>query len=172
MPVILFRSTCKRDACTVYVRAVFPFGSSIVLVVCLCLLKLNAPYPHALVVRGNNATAPVDPRLDVTRRIRQRVAKKRPLEQELFVEYAEVLGMKPDADLARKLMQAWDEVRVCLLACTRSHELTGGPCSICWCILGVLAFQVQVGSVIDLEITIVPDICASLLRVLFLKFSF
>lgn len=62
--------------------------------------------------RETNAVAPTDPRLDITRRIKHSITKKHKLGQELFTEYAEVLGMKPDTNFANKLMQTWNEARV------------------------------------------------------------
>lgn len=60
--------------------------------------------------RGNSAAAPPDPRMDVSRRIKQHITKKRALKQGLFMEYAQVLGMKPEDNVATSLMKIWSQV--------------------------------------------------------------
>lgn len=48
--------------------------------------------------------------MDVSRRIKQHITKKRALKQGLFMEYAQVLGMKPEDNVATSLMKIWSQV--------------------------------------------------------------
>ncbi|CAM9323480.1 unnamed protein product [Ectocarpus fasciculatus] len=59
---------------------------------------------------SNAAVAPIDPRVDVTRRIKTCIAKGGMLGLGLFAEYADVLGINPEADVASKLMQIWNKL--------------------------------------------------------------
>lgn len=61
---------------------------------------------------SNAAVAPVDPRVDVTRRIKGCIAKGGMLGLGLVSEYADALGINPEADVASKLMQIWNKVGV------------------------------------------------------------
>ncbi|CAM9363404.1 unnamed protein product [Pylaiella littoralis] len=60
--------------------------------------------------RENRAVAPLDPRVNITRRIEQCMAKNEVLELELITEYSKVLGMRPEASVADKMKQTWNEV--------------------------------------------------------------
>ena len=63
--------------------------------------------------RGNKAAVPTDPRVDVTRRIKQHIAQNGGLKRGFFLEYAQVLGMKPEENVVNSLMQTWSEVSLC-----------------------------------------------------------
>lgn len=60
--------------------------------------------------RENRAVAPLDPRVHITRRIEQCMAKNEMLELELITEYSKELGMRPEASVADKMKQTWNEV--------------------------------------------------------------
>ncbi|CAN0520347.1 unnamed protein product, partial [Ectocarpus sp. 12 AP-2014] len=59
---------------------------------------------------SNAAVAPIDPRVDVTRRIKGCIAKGGMLGLGLVSEYADALGIKPEADVASKLVQIWNKL--------------------------------------------------------------
>lgn len=63
-------------------------------------------------LREQNAAARRNSRAGATRRIKQSLGTKGKLELELFAEYAHMMGMKPDEELAIQLMQSWNAVGI------------------------------------------------------------
>ncbi|CAM9387406.1 unnamed protein product, partial [Ectocarpus sp. 13 AM-2016] len=59
---------------------------------------------------SNAAVAPMDPRVDVTRRIKGCITKGVMLGLGLVSEYAHTLGINPEADVASKLVQIWNKL--------------------------------------------------------------
>ncbi|CAN0235556.1 unnamed protein product, partial [Ectocarpus sp. 8 AP-2014] len=59
---------------------------------------------------SNAAVVPIDPRVDVTRRIKGCIGKGGMLGLGLVSEYADALGINPEADVASKLMQIWNKI--------------------------------------------------------------
>lgn len=104
-------------------------------------LKRHDVLIHILLLHreSNAAVAPIDPRVDVTRRIKGCIAKGGMLGLGLFAEYADALGINPEADVASKLMQIWNKVGVfwLLLAAIPFHQPQtsewSGSMSSVWC---------------------------------------